>query len=102
MARQVGEDWPFNVQHLFHWQDELWAVEAQALVWWVRDVVVLETRRVASYDEWLANERYCSLVTQEQLEGLINQVRDAPGLATRTIGSLACQLFGDLSEEKLE
>jgi primase-polymerase (primpol)-like protein len=77
-------------------------VEAQALTWWVRDVVVAETRKVPSCDEWLENEHYRPLLDQEQWGDLVNTVRDATERKKRGIGALAQELFETLRESKNE
>ena len=100
LAEQVGEGWQFDWEHLLLWRGERWTVGIQAFAWWVRDVVVAESRRVPAYDEWLANKRYRFLLTQGQWDRLANTVHDAPEWAMRGVGALARALFKELVREK--
>jgi hypothetical protein len=100
LAEQVGERWQFDWQHLLLWRGERWTVGAQAFAWWVRDVIIAESRQVPTYDEWLANKRYRFLLTQEQWDDLVSTVRNAPEWAVRGVGSLARSLFEELLRRK--
>jgi hypothetical protein len=96
LAEQVGKGWQFDWRHLVLWRGERWTVGAQAFVWWVRDVIIAQSRRVPAYDQWLASKRYRLLLTQEQWDWLINAVRNAPDWAIRGVGVLARALFEEL------
>lgn len=75
LAEQAGEDWPFDPKRLLLWRDERWSLAVQAFAWWVRDVVVAESRSVPAYDKWLAYKRYSTLLTEEQWDQLVDSVR---------------------------
>ncbi len=96
LAEQVGEGWLFDRQHLLLWRGERWTLGAQAFAWWVRDVVIAQARQVPAYDEWLANKRYCFLLTQEQWDWLVGAVRKAPEWTVRGVAGLARTLFKEL------
>jgi hypothetical protein len=100
LAERVSEGWQFDWQHLLVWRGERWTVGAQAFAWWVRDVIVAESRRVPAYDEWLANKRYRFLLTQKQWDSLVGAVRNAPEWAVRGVGSLARSLFEEIVGKK--
>jgi hypothetical protein len=100
LAEHVGRDWPFNQEHLVPWQGKQWTVGAQALAWWMRDVVVAEARQVPAYDAWLADKRYRVLLTQEQWDRLLNAVRDAYDWAGHDIGAMADKIFKVLVRRK--
>ena len=68
----------------------------QALVWWVRDVVVTGVREVTAFDDWLTDKRYLEILTQAQWEDLISTTRSAPGWAARGAGALAQGLIEEL------
>jgi hypothetical protein len=100
LAEQVGEGWKFDWQHGLLWRGEQWTTGAQAFTWWVRDVIIAGARRVASYEEWLTKKRYRFILTQQQWDGLIDAVRNAPGWAARGVGALARSLFSQLLNKK--
>jgi hypothetical protein len=99
LAEQVGEGWQFDREHLLLWRGERWSVGAQAFAWWVRDVVIAETRRVPAYDEWLASKHYCLLLTNRQWSWLVRGVRGAPGWALQGVAGLARALLDELLRE---
>jgi len=100
LAERAGEGWQFDWQHLLLWRGERWTVGAQAFAWWVRDVVIAQSRQVPAYDDWLAKKRYRLLLTQQQWERLVSAVRNAPEWAVRGVGSLARALFKELLRRK--
>jgi hypothetical protein len=100
LAEMAGEGWQFDMEHLLLWQGEQWTVGTQAFVWWVRDVIITESRRVPAYDEWLANKRYTFLLTQQQWDLLVNTVRDLPQWAVRGVAGLARSLVQELAGRK--
>lgn len=100
LAEQVGEGWQFDWQHLLLWRGERWTIGAQAFAWWVRDVIVAQSRRVTAYDDWLAKKRYRLLLTQEQWDGLVSAVRKAPASVIGGVSSLARALFKELLRRK--
>ena len=100
LAERAGEGWQFDQQHLLLWRGERWTVGCQAFAWWVRDVVIAESRVVPSYTEWLANKRYHLLLTQQQWDTLLKVVRRAPPWAVRGVSDLAKGLFQELLTRK--
>lgn len=96
LAEQVGAGWEFDWQHLLLWHGERWTIGTQALAWWVRDVIIAQSRQLTAYDEWLAQKRYRLLLTQQQWDALIKAMRQAPEWAVRGVGSLARSLFKEL------
>lgn len=100
LAEQVGKGWQFDWQHLVLWRGEQWTVGTQAFAWWVRDVIIAQSRHVPGYEEWLSGKRYRLLLTQEQWELLINTVRNAPQWAVRSVGALARALLDELVRKK--
>lgn len=97
LAEQVEEGWEYDRQYVVGWKDERWTVGSQAFAWWVRDVIVAESRRVPAYDDWLANKRYRLLLTKEQWDALVTTLRGAPDWAVRGVGGLARALFQELA-----
>jgi len=100
LAEQVGKGWQFDWQHLVLWRGERWTIGTQAFVWWVRDVIIAQSRRVPAYEEWLARKRYRLLLTQQQWDMLIGTVRNAPGWAVRGVGALARALLDELRRKE--
>ena len=96
LAEQVGEGWQFDTDHLLVWHGERWSVSAQVFTWWVRDVAMLGTRRLPSYDEWLENKRYTFLLTQEQWDGLSRTAQKVPDWAVKGVAGLAKSLFEEI------
>jgi hypothetical protein len=77
LARSVGEEISSDWQYTILWQGRQWTIGAQAFAWWVREVAITGVRPFPSFDEWLANERYRTLLSPEQWDWLINTVRQA-------------------------
>jgi hypothetical protein len=77
LARAVGEESPSDWQYTILWQGRHWTIGAQAFAWWVREVAITGVRPFPSFDDWLANERYRSLLSPEQWDWLISTVREA-------------------------
>jgi hypothetical protein len=100
LAERIGKGWQFDREHLLLWQGEQWTVGTQAFAWWVRDVVITETRRLPEYDQWLASKRYLLLLTQEQWDQLCSVVRGAPEWAARGTGALARALLAQLTRRQ--
>ncbi|MGB0383780.1 MAG: AAA family ATPase [Ardenticatenaceae bacterium] len=96
LAEQVQAGIRFDWPELLVWRDGQWRVAAQAFAWWVRDVVIAEARQVPTYDEWLHKKRYRFLLTQQQWDGLVNGVRNAPEWAVGGVGGLARALWDAL------
>jgi len=96
LVEQVGEGWKFDTEHLLLWHGERWSVSAQVFTWWVRDVAMLGTRQLPSYDEWLENKRYSFLLTQEQWDGLSRVAQKVPDWAVKGVTGLASSLFQEI------
>ncbi|MEO7838040.1 MAG: toll/interleukin-1 receptor domain-containing protein [Anaerolineales bacterium] len=96
LVEQVGEGWKFDTEHLLLWRGERWSVSAQVFTWWVRDVVMLGTRQLPSYDDWLENKRYSFLLTQEQWDGLSHVAQKVPDWAVKGVAGLAKSLFEEI------
>jgi hypothetical protein len=77
LAEQVKTSWSVNGQNGLVWRGERWRVSTQAFLWWVWDVVIAQSRRVLTYDEWLYYKRYRSLLTEAQWEELVSSMRNA-------------------------
>lgn len=58
LAEQLDENWQFDQQHVLLWQQEKWTVGPQAFTWWVRDVVITQTRHAKEYDKWIESNRH--------------------------------------------
>jgi hypothetical protein len=96
LVEQVGEGWKFDTEHLLLWRGERWSVSTQVFTWWVRDVAMLGTRQLPSYDEWLENKRYSFLLTQEQWDGLSRVAQKVPDWAVKGVTGLASSLFQEI------
>jgi hypothetical protein len=96
LVEQVGQGWQFDTDHLLLWRGERWSVSAQVFTWWVRDVAMLGTRRLPSFDEWLENKRYSYLLTQEQWDGLSRVAQKVPDWAVKGVAGLAKSLFEEI------
>jgi hypothetical protein len=86
----------FNTRYLL-WQDERWTLGSQAFLCWVYDVATVGTRMVSAYEEWLENEGYRSLLKREQWEQLLDTVRRAVGRKICDIGTMAEDMFKELT-----
>ena len=96
LVEQVGVGWQFDTEHLLLWRGERWSVSTQVFTWWVRDVAMLGTRQLPSYDEWLENKRYSFLLTQEQWDGLSRVAQKVPEWAVKGVAGLAKSLFEEI------
>jgi hypothetical protein len=77
LAKQVPA---WSRQNGLMWRGERWTVNVQAFLWWVWDVVITQTRRVLTYDEWLYDKRYRLLLSEAQWESLLSVLRNANSL----------------------
>ena len=77
LARPVVEERPSDWQYTILLQGRQWTIGAQAFAWWVREVAITGVRPFPSFDDWLANKRYRTLLSPEQWDWLINTVREA-------------------------
>ncbi len=101
LADHAGEGWQFDSEHLMVWRGERWSINTQVFTWWVRDVVLLRTRQLPSYDEWLENKRYSFLLTQEQWENLAKMTQKVPDWAIRGVSGLAKSLLEEMLKGRL-
>jgi len=93
LAEHVDEGGKSDQRHLQGPGGEWWRVGSPALAWWVRDVMIAGVQTTPSFEEWLANQRYCCLLSQEQWDWLTHMVRTAPEWVTLSVESLARTLF---------
>jgi len=100
LAELVGEGWQFDSQNFLLWRGERWRVGTEAFAWWIRDVIIAETRRVPTYEEWVTNKRYNFFLTQEQWDTLLKTVRKTPDWAVRGVAALGRALFEELTRRK--
>ncbi len=100
LAEKVSDGWEFDFDNLLIWHGERWAVGCQAFSWWVRDVILPNNRTIPSVDEWLTNQRYRGLLTQKQWDELVGAFKKVPEWALRGVGTLAGQLFKELSRPR--
>jgi hypothetical protein len=84
----------------FLWQGERWTLGAWAFIYWLYDVAIAGTHQVSAYDEWLQNEGYRSLLTQGQWEQLLDVVHTAIGRQICDIGSIAEDMFKELTRRR--
>lgn len=99
LAERVGEGWKFDRKHLLLWRGGQWTMQTQAFIWWVRDVIIAQTRTLPTYDAWLTNKCYRFLLTREQWDWLIRKVQDIPEWAVRGVAALARVLFDELLKD---
>jgi hypothetical protein len=100
LAERIEEGWQLDWKHLLLWRGERWSVGGQAFAWWIRDVVLVGSREVRSYEEWLADKRYGVLLTQEQWEWLTGALQKAPDWAVRGVAGVARSLLEELTGRK--
>lgn len=96
VAEKVSDRWQVDRERLLVWRGEQWTVGMEAFTWWVRDVVIAETRHLAAYDAWLTHKRYRLILTQEQWEKLVGAARQTPDWIMRGVGTLAHALLEEL------
>jgi hypothetical protein len=89
-------DWILDTKTLLIWRGERWTIGGQAFAWWVRDVVIAETRKIATYDEWLRKQKYSFVLTQGQWEYLVNKLRNAPAWAVHGVADLARSVLQEI------
>ncbi len=94
----TAKGWLWDRENLLVWRGERWTVGSQAFAWWVRDVVIAQTRQIPAYDEWLAGQQYRGLLTKRQWETLTAKAKGAPAWAVQGVGGLARELWKSLSK----
>ena len=90
----------FDTKHLLLWRGGRWGVDSQALVWWIRDVVISKTIEVPLFKEWLEKKRYRLIFTEEQWDRVNSSLRDAPEWAIKGIADFARRLFKEISQKR--
>jgi len=93
-------NWIFEADKLLVWRGERWAISSKAFAWWVRDVVIAETRSVSTYDEWLKKKKYTLFLTEEQWKGISSTLRKTPNWAFSSIGALAKSVFEAITQKR--
>ncbi|MFW9770408.1 MAG: hypothetical protein ACFFEM_16435, partial [Candidatus Thorarchaeota archaeon] len=71
-------------------------MNVQVFTWWVRDVVILKSRHLPSFDEWLENKRYSFLLTNEQWENISKISRKVPDWAIKGVSGLAKSILQEM------
>jgi hypothetical protein len=93
LVEEVGDDWPFEHEPIMQCRGRPYVMGAHALTWWIRDVVVTESRPVTAYKKWLSNRAYRGFLTQEQWDRLLNGVRTASNRTSSDVGVIAREIF---------
>ncbi len=92
LATQVetSNHWVFEHDKLLVWRDgERWAISAKVFIWWVKDVVIAETRALPTYQDWLDKKEHIGPLTKEHWELLYKGIQSAPkSLISATISVL--------------
>lgn len=94
LAKKIDDnllDW----KHLLLWNGERWSVNGEAFTWWVRDVVLAETRSFPEYNDWVEAKQYHALLTQEQWKSLKSLGDKLPSWALDGVGTIAKKIFMD-------
>jgi len=97
LAEKIYDGWKIDARHGLIWRGEQWTVGAQAFTWWVRDVVISNSRRLQGYDEWLKNKRYTFLLTEGQWNNLLSIAKSTPDFFTKGISSLARKIIQEIA-----
>lgn len=71
------------------WRGERWRIGSIAFAWWIRDVVIAESREVLGYSDWLMENTYDGLLTVAQRSKIRDQFKKVPPKALQSIGELA-------------
>jgi hypothetical protein len=102
LAERAEKGWKLDLKNKLLWRGERWTIGTQAFVWWVRDVIIAETRKVPECKEWLTDNRYlpCLPITHEQWHWLIDTVRNAPEWVGQGVGELAKGLLRGLARRR--
>lgn len=96
LARSSSEQGAVDLHRWILWRGERWGVDSLAFAWWVRDVVISETRTVPHYNDWLNQKRYLLLLTQEQWDGLVSAARNTPEWAVRSLARFAKMILEEM------
>jgi len=96
----VWFNWIFKSDKLLVWRGERWAISSKAFTWWVKDVVIAETRSISTYDEWLKKKKYNWLLTEEQWKGISNTLHKTPDWVFSSIGTLAKLVFETITKNR--
>ena len=98
LAEQINDEWEFDRQHLLTWRGESWTTSAQAFTWWVRDMVLFGTNAVHSFSDWLVNNPFRHILTDEQWHWLVDALRNASEQVLDDVTDFAKILFDELVE----
>ncbi len=99
LAEQIDENWKFHQQeYMLEWQKEKWTVGPQAFTWWIRDVVITETRHTKEYSEWIESNCHpkTNLITPKQWDKLVSMVHNTSKWGKMDIRTLARFLLDEL------
>ncbi len=97
LAEKVKDGWAIDLNHGLLWRGDEWTIGAQAFTWWVRDIVISESRELKEYDEWLADKKYRMFLTEEEWNWLTNLVKSTPDFLKKGIATLAKSLFEEFA-----
>lgn len=100
LAEKIIDGWSIDIKHGLVWRGEKWTTTAQAFTWWMRDVVISESRQLKGYDDWLCEKKYRMFLTEGQWNSLVSLVKNAPEFLTKGIGSLAKSLIQEVTGKK--
>lgn len=89
LAQKVKDGPSMDIKHGLFWRGEKWVIGNRAFTWWVRDVVISESRQLNEYDEWLAEKKYKYILTEGEWNKIIKFSKNAPEFLTNGISSLA-------------
>ncbi len=100
LAEPVNEEWKYDNNYVLTWQGEKWTTAMQAFTWWVREVVITETRYVRAYKEWIANSHHImpNFFNQNQWDTLINCIKSKARWSALDVKALSQSLLNDLGE----
>lgn len=93
-------NWIFEYDKLLVWRGERWAISSKIFAWWVRDVVISETRSLPTYQEWLSNKEHAWLLTKEQWNLLSEGIKHAPDVVSGSIRILADAVWSAIKQRK--
>jgi hypothetical protein len=88
--------WIVDSKNILIWRGERWALGCEAFAWWIRDVIIAQTRSIPSYDEWLHDKRYLGLITQKQWDLIKGAIVKMPPWAVRSVAGLAGALWEEV------
>lgn len=96
LAEKVGDGWQLDRNSSLLWRGERWVLGSKAFSWWIRDVVIADSRNFSSYTEWLNKKRYRLLLTQEMWDKVNQTISSMPGWAVKGISAMAKPILDEL------